>query len=485
MTPFRVWAERALVGGLAPIVIYGSRFASNIILSRLLAPDEFGTAIAISVVLGFGALATDVALDRFVMIDGSTRALSTAHLVAAVNGIFLAGVLALGAPVAAGVFGVGNFAGSFALAAGISAVGAFANLGVKQIQRDYNYGPEAIAQVTANVLGILGIFVAATAFHDHRAIIAGMGLQLATYVLLSHVLAPSPYRFSCDKEMLVRALSFGLPLMLNGIGLAAMSQLDRVLVGSWFGVKELGLYAVIMSMSIIPTSLIVVVFSNPSLSFLLSNGQDTSARAERYHLLLTFYSLLTGLYACWMVLALDVLIPLIFGPSFTISASAHVLLVLIACLRLQRSGAPTSLLLASGRTKQLALLNLSAGLGLLVAAACIAVWPSLEAMLVGIAIGELASFTIFFTTLGKVVTGGRHALTDLIRVIAVPAVMAAALAWKPYPTWGTRGMLLLIGMLAVLAQLSLELYRNSRFRTVVARSLIGGGLQRYFAPREW
>ena len=66
--------------------------------------------------------------------------------------------------------------------------------------------------------------------------------------------------------------------------------------------------------------------------------QDTSARAERYQLLLTFYSLLTGLYACWMVLTLDVLIPLIFGPSFTISTLAHVLLVLIACLRLATLG---------------------------------------------------------------------------------------------------------------------------------------------------
>ena len=484
MTPFRVWAERALVGGLAPIAVYGSRFASNIILSRLLAPDEFGTAVAISVVLGVGGLATDVALDRFVIIDGSSRALSTAHLLAALNGIFLAGVLVLAAPLTAKLFGVPNFTESFAIAAGISAVGAFAHLGVKQVQRNYNYGPDTVAQVTANVLGILGLLVAATAFHNHRAIIVGMGLQSVTYVLLSHVLAPSSYRIRCDKETLFRALLFGLPLMLNGIGLAAMSQLDRVLVGSWFGVKELGLYAVIISMAVVPASLINGIFSGPSLSFLLSNGQETSARAERYQLLLTFYSLLTGLYACWMVLTLDILIPLIFGPSFTISTSAHVLLVLIACLRLQRSGAPTSLLLASGRTKQLALLNLSAGFGLLVAAACLAVWPSLEAMLIGIAIGELTSFTVFFTTLGKAVTRGRHVVADLVRVIAVPAVMAAALAWKPYPTSDTRGMLLLIGMLAVLAQLSLELYRNSRFRTVVARSSIGRGLQGYFAATE-
>jgi O-antigen/teichoic acid export membrane protein len=463
----RVWAGRVLVVSLAPIIAYGSRFAGNIILSHLLAPDEFGTAIAVSVVVGLGALVTDVALDRFVIIDGSTRALSTAHLLNAANSILLALALIVTAPAAAGLFGVANFAGSFALAAGLSAIGGFAHLDIKQIRRDYHYGRDSVAQVVANLTAIAALFLAAYVLRNHRAIIVGLAVQTVVYVILSHVLARTPYKLSCDKPMLRRALSFGLPLTLNGVGLATIYQFDRVLVGYWFGVKELATYAVIFSTSVVPTSLILSVFGGPSLSYILSAGQDTSDRSERYRLVLRFYSVLASLYALWLVLVLDILTPLIFGASFTISPSVHVLLILIACLRLQRSGAPNTLHLANGRTKQLALLNLSGGLGLTVAFGCIVLWPRLESMLIGLAIGEIISITIFFTLSEEVTSRGVMVLNDVATAVVVPGLMAAALAWNPVITWQARETLLIIGLAAVGAQLAFEFHRNEKFRDLL------------------
>ena len=482
LTPLRVWAGRVFVGGLAPISVYGSRFAANIVMSRLLAPDEFGTAVAISAVLGLGGLATDVALDRFVMIEGTARALSTAHVVALAINLALAGVLVAVAPIAAKLFGVGDFAGSFALAAAIVMIGAFANLSVKQIQRNYNYGPDAIAQVSANLLGIVALFISARVLRDHRAIIVGLGVQSILYVLLSHLLAPTSYRMSCDKQTLVRALSFGLPLTLNGIGLATVSQLDRVLVGHWFGVKELGLYAVLFSMSVAPTSLIISTLSAPSLSFLLSAGPQASARSDGCRLLLAFYSLVAGLYACWLALTLDILVPLIFGQSYTLTTSAHVLFVLISCIRLLRSGAPTSLLLANGQTKRLALFNLSAGTGLVLGSALVAIWPKLEAMLFGIVVGELIAFMLFFATLEPAARPVRRVVADLASALAVPFAISAALTCYPDPTWPARSILCLVGLIVVGVQLYVELRRNSRLRDVIAElPIIGPGVHDLFA----
>jgi O-antigen/teichoic acid export membrane protein len=472
------------VGGLAPVSVYGSRFAANIILSRLLVPDQFGIAVAISAVLGLGSLATDVALDRFVMIDGTARSLSTAHLLAAANGLVLAAILVAAAPLAAGLFGVSNFAESFALAGAISAIGGFANLGLKQIQRNYNYGPDAIAQVSANVAGLVALLIATTILRNHRAIIIGLGVQSVLYVFFSHVLAPTRYEMGCDKRTLLRALSFGLPLTLNGIGLATVSQLDRILVGHWLGVKELGLYAIVFSMSVVPTSLIVSTFSGPSLSFLLSEDKDASARANRYRLLLALYSLVTGLYACWLALSLDVLVPLIFGSSYSLTGRAHVLFVLISSIRLLRSGAPTSLLLATGKTKQLALLNLSAGIGLVVAFGCIKVWPGLEAMLFGIAIGELIAFTLFFTLLDPAIRRSGHVIADLLASISVPVLISVVLAWNPDRSWPARGSLLLIGFIAFAGQLYIELLRNYRLRAVFAElPFIGARLHNLFSRK--
>jgi O-antigen/teichoic acid export membrane protein len=462
------WARRVLVVSIAPIMTYGSRFGGNIILSRLLAADEFGTAIAISTVLGLGGLITDVALDRFVMINGSKRALSTAHMLSIGNNILLALALIVAAPAAAGLFGVADFAGSFALAAGLSVIGGFAHLSIKQIQKNYEYGPDSVAQAAANLAGITALLISAVLFRNHLAIVVSFAAQTTVYVILSHVLTRVPYRVRWDKPMLRLALSFGLPLTVNGIGLAIMYQLDRVLVGYWFGVKQLAVYAVIFSMSVVPTNLILSVFGGPSLSYLLSGSQGHSDRQQRYRLLLGFYSIVTSLYAFWMVLTLDLLTPAIFGATFTISPLAHILFTLIACLRLLRGGAPTALLLASGRTRLLALLNLTAGFGLITAFICVLAWPRLESMLVGIAIGEFISFTVFFTFSEEATKRCSMVLIDLAAAVLAPIALVSALAWNPQITWQARDVLFVVGSIIVITQLAFELKRNQKFRALFA-----------------
>jgi len=458
----RVWAGRFLIVSLAPTATFGSRFVGNIIMSRMLAPYEFGTAIAITVVLGLGGLVTDMALDRFVIINNSMRALSTAHMLSIVINVTLALALFAAAPAIAAMFGVANFATSFALAAGLSVVAGFAHLGIKQIQRNYEYGPDAVAQVAMQLASLAALFLAATILRNHRAIIFGTTVGLVVYVILSHVLARMPYRISWDKPTLHQALSFGLPLTLNGIALAIMYQLDRVLVGYWFGVKELATYTLIFSLSVVPTNLLISIFFGPTFSYLLSGSQDASDRSKRYRLLLGFYSILTSLYAFWIVLTLDIITPLIFGRSFTVSPLAHVLLTLIACLRFQRAGVPTAFLLASRRTKQLAFLNLLSGFGLIIAFGCIIFWPRLESMLIGIAIGEFLSFTIFFALSEEAIRRGM-VVVDLTIAIVVPAVMVVALAWNPVSTWQARGILFIIGLVAISAQLTFEFRRNKKF----------------------
>lgn len=463
----RIWAERVVLGGLAPIATFGSRFAANIILSRLLVPEEFGVAVAINVVLGLGWLVTDVALDRFVMIAGKQRALATAHVLAIANSGLLALLLAVAAPKLALIFGVPQFVGSFRMAAIVALIHGFSHFGLKQIQRNYIYGPEAIAQVSSSIAALAALFAVAVVVRDHRAVLASLAVQASVYVISSHVLARSRYRIVYDKEMLRRALSFGLPLTLNGIGLAIMSQLDRVLVGYWFGVTQLASYAVMISMSLVPATLIGSVISPPSFSFLLSEPSDRGARATRYGLLLACYSVVAGLYACWVALTLDVLTPLVFGSTFTVSPTAHVLLLLIACFRIQRSGAPTTMLLASGRTKRLAGLNLSSGIGLLAACFGVMIWPRLETMLFGLAVGDFISCIMFFISVRKIEGHEAAIAGDLLSGFIVPAFMAIALALNPAVTWEARGILLGAGCLAVCAQLYIEVLRNEKMRAIL------------------
>src|SRR5580704_17938524 len=65
----KLWIARSSIMSIAPAVDFGSRFARTVILSRLLARDEFGVAVAITVMLGIASLVTDVAIDKFAIIE--------------------------------------------------------------------------------------------------------------------------------------------------------------------------------------------------------------------------------------------------------------------------------------------------------------------------------------------------------------------------------------------------------------------------------
>jgi len=460
VSQFKRWMTRSLVVSVPPSVTFFSRLARNVILSRLLVPDQFGTAIAISVVLGLAGLVTDVGLDRFVMINTTPRALSAAHVLLIMRGALLALALVGSAPLTAALFGIPQFASSFALAALAPFLGGFVHLGIIQIQRDYNYVSESIAQLVANSAAIAAVFAGVMTMHDHRAIIAGFVTESLTYVILSHLLAKVPYQLRSDKQTLRAALSFGLPLTVNGIGLATISQLDRVIVGHWFGVRVLGTYAVILNVAVIPVSLILRVFGTLGLSYLLSARDVSQINSKSYNLLVFVYSTLALLYSLWVVLTIDILTPFVFGAAFSVDPTVHALITMLVFLRLQRGGAPTTALLKSGRTVELALLNLSAALGLLCALVFILLRPSFDSIVLGVVIGDFVVLVLFFfvSSSARAATH-RFATTDFAISLFALALMTGTFLWMPEITWQARGTVFLAGTAGIAAHLAFGLRR--------------------------
>jgi O-antigen/teichoic acid export membrane protein len=452
---------RSVVVSVPPIVTFSSRLARNVILSRLLIPDQFGTAIAISVVLGLAGLVTDVGLDRFIMINTSSRALSAAHLLLIARGALLALAIAASAPLTASLFGIPQFANSFALAALAPLLGGFVHLGIVRIQRDYNYVPETVAQLVANFAAVAAVFGVAMIIRDHRAIIAGFVTETLVYVILSHLLTPIPYRLTSDGRTLREALSFGLPLTINGVALATISQLDRVIVGHLFGVRVLATYAVILNVAVIPVSFILRVFGTLGFSYLLSAQNISEINAKSYQLLVFIYSAMGLFYSLWVILSIDVLTPLVFGETFRVDTTIHALIAVLVFLRLQRGGAPTIALLKSGRTVELALLNLTAIVGLLCALAFVMLRPNFDSIVLGVVIGDFIVLVLFFFASSSA-RAATHpsAITDFVVSLSALALMVGTFLWLPEITWQARGTVFLAGIIGIAAYLTFGL-RNA------------------------
>ncbi len=89
----KIWTGRISLAAVAPFVMFVARFGRTVILSRLLAPGEFGITVAITIVTTTAELATDVGLEKFILLKSATdapRALAAAHALQIVRGLLLA-----------------------------------------------------------------------------------------------------------------------------------------------------------------------------------------------------------------------------------------------------------------------------------------------------------------------------------------------------------------------------------------------------------
>ena len=393
----RQWTTRISFSTAGTAMEVVLRFVRTVILSRLLVPAEFGVAVAIATVIFTCELVSDIGLERFVLaksedLDG--RTLATAHVMQLVRGLLLAGGLALAAGLVAKIFGIPEYRTSFMVVAIIMLIRSLNHLGVKQVQRDFNYRLEATAIVTAQVAA-LGLAVAAGyALRDHRAILVAFGVEALAFAIMTHWLAPMPYELRLDRKTGRQALAFGVPLLASGLALALTSQADRFMVGNVFGIKTLALYGVVLTMATVPLGSIYRVVSSIALP-LLVRDRENPLRLEASYRLLNWGSLLLGtVYASGLALLLDVVTPMIFGGAYVVAKSMHILVAIIVLARVLR-WPPTILALALGRTQRLAVTNIVSGAGLFISAGLLYFYQDLAIVLIGVLIGEIAALGLF------------------------------------------------------------------------------------------
>lgn len=459
-----IWIGRGSILSLSTIIAFGTTFSRTAILSRLLLPEEFGTSVAIATTYYIASLATDLALDQFIITHAdknSAQALATVHTLSIARGFLLFAILIVAARYMANLFDVPQFADSFAVVALCPLISSFSHMSIKQIRRTFKFAPDVTAQIVAQLSALGAVFACAYYFRDHRAILASFLTEAVVYTVLSHGLARSAYRVRADGQMLRTVSHFSVPLMVNGIGLAALAQLDRVLVGSWLGVETLGRYVVIFSLGLYPIAFFFRVIG-PLASASLIAQRDVSSRDTQYSFLLFGSETMSVAYALFVALTLDWLVPLLFGQSFHVSRRTHLLVMLIGFFRLLRGGAPTSFLLVMRKTKALAVLNLISGLGIVCAFWLVHYWPSIGSVLFGLLAGEVIALILLFgISPARPRQLGVSWKLDLMMSLFSVAIITGTLAWSPEPTWQSRAIVFIMGSIGLAAQLAVG-FRNHK-----------------------
>lgn len=381
---------------ISPILEFAFRLVRTAILSHILAPNDVGAAVALAAILVSCETITDVGLDHFVVISAAgdpAQVAAVARQLAITRSLVLGAVIFVLAPYLAVLFNAPEEVANIRWLAAFPLVRSLKNWRIIQIQAEYRFGPNAIARMAATMGSAVSMIPVALWFRDARAMVVALCVELILYTICSHLLVSRHKVAVVDPALRRAALSFGLPLMVNGIGLLVLSQFDRMIVANLFGLEALAAYSLSFNLIAAPVSVVSNVIGTIGVPFIRRAGAER--QSIRWASLVISVGAAIAAASCAVIigLSLDWLVPLVYGPNFKITAQFQAILTMITFVRIIRA-APNLILLVQGRTKHVALGNVVAGFGLLIAFFLASHYHRVEIVAFGLLIGDLVSLGV-------------------------------------------------------------------------------------------
>ncbi|WP_371158409.1 oligosaccharide flippase family protein [Jannaschia sp. 2305UL9-9] len=331
---------RALRSGLAAIFLMGGsqglRFASNLVLTRLLFPEAFGLMALVQVVVGGASLLSDVGLRTSVI--QSDRGddpgfLNTIWTLQVVRGVLLwMLVCAIAIP-------VGNFYEEPLLTVILPVCGlqllvqGFVPTRFLTAQRHLRIGRITQLQLAGQALGIGSIIVLAWALQSVWALAIGMVLTpLITQVLYMLFLPGPGNRFGFEAAAAKEILHFGKYLMLSTVAAYVLTRSDRALLGTVISVEMLGIYSIGLALARLPQEIFKALSSKVLLPVYKKKHPADSPenRANVFKLRRAIVAAILGLTALLAVFG-PALVSVLYDDRFLLSG-AVVCLVAVAIM---------------------------------------------------------------------------------------------------------------------------------------------------------
>jgi PST family polysaccharide transporter len=324
----RKTARGALVSTGAQAATFVLRTASLMVLARLLLKEDFGLVNMVTAFTGFLGLLMDAGLSMATVQRASiTRAqTSTLFWINLAVGGLLALLVAVTAPILAVFYGDPRL---FWVTVAVGTSFVFNGAAAQHraiLQRSMRFPVLAMIDVTSLVVSIAAGIGMAVAGHGYWALVAMMISQPAVSVLgvwLATGWIPGmPQRRSGIRSMLV----YGGAVTLNNLIVYLAFNVDKVLIGRFWGAEALGVYGRAYQLINLPTE--SLHWTIGSVAFpALSRVQDDPARLRNYFL--KGYSLFLSLVlpiTMGCALFADDIILVLLGPNWREAAGIFRLL---------------------------------------------------------------------------------------------------------------------------------------------------------------
>jgi O-antigen/teichoic acid export membrane protein len=404
MSTRRLVFKSGLTVGTGQVVGQACAFARNVIVARLISPQNYGIAAFFAMTFNLVEMMSALGMENFLIQakDGNEPGFQgTAHLLLALRGLINASCIFLLAGPISSLFGVPQARWAFRCLALTPFINGWNHLDPVRFQREMRFTPSVTVGMASNIAVTLLALPLCWWRRDYSAMLGILILQALCSRIGSNLIAERPYRWAWDGRVARRILTFGWPLLINGLLMYIIFDGDRFVIGaakrlfqrSPYTLVDLGVYSVAFALAMAPASMVVNISTSLFLP-LLSKVQSSLPEFEkRYAYCAQSISLVAALIAIPFIVAGGWFVILIYGAKYARAASFIGWLAAMWALRTVR-GAPTVAAMAKGDTRNAMVSNICRTLalpGVLLAAATGSgiVWIAISGF-----VGELLALTV-------------------------------------------------------------------------------------------
>lgn len=241
-------ASRVLRGsawvGVLRVVQKGMGAAREIILARLLFPEDFGLfGIASLLLLGFEVLTRTGFKDAIIHIRGEIKPyLHTTYWIKVLRGFLIAGIVYMGAPLVASFFGEPEVIPIVRVLAFVQVFRGLRSIGIVVLRREMNFRDESLYQMTGVFVNFVVTVGLGVLWRDVWALV--WGRIAGEIVLMAASFWFHGYRpkFFFDTDKAIELFQFGIWLLGAGIVSYVALQADNIVAGRWISASALGVY---------------------------------------------------------------------------------------------------------------------------------------------------------------------------------------------------------------------------------------------------
>ena len=328
-----------------------SRFARNMLLTRLLAPSAFGT---MAIVLSSQSLVssfTDVGVWPAVIQNprgGEDTYLNAAWWFGMVRAVVIYGIIFAAAPWISSFYGNAELSRLLRVALLSIVLDGMLSPRAKLAQKKMKFGRWAVISNGGAICGVILTIVLSFVLRDVWALAIGYCGENAFRCLFSYILCPGLPSFAWDRHAFRDLMQFSKGM----VGLSFMNLIfartDIFVLGKLYTPAALGLYTMAVYLVQTPAGFIINMLSTTLLPA-FSHAQANKDRVNRMLSEVTSWVILLGFPAAAMIwLCGSSLLTLTYGPGYAASAGALALAAGVALLN-TLNALVTTLFYATGR----------------------------------------------------------------------------------------------------------------------------------------